>query len=126
MLDALSSLSTGTEGEQEFKEIGRGDPHVAEANKDRACTCEMAWFPASWAKSMLVLAAAVVRSESAAAEAAQKRIMIATRKCRTVASVFMIKVNSTRRSFLSQEKTRHCCQEMFYTGPRVKDPYVLA
>ena len=42
ILDALPSTSIDKQGEQESKEIGRGDPHVAEANKDRACNCETA------------------------------------------------------------------------------------
>ena len=69
IVDALPSTSTGTQGEQEFKVIGRVDRHVGEANKDRACTCELARFPASWVRSMLVLAAPIVRGETAAAKA---------------------------------------------------------
>ena len=96
ILDAHPVPSTGADGEDEVKLICESDAYAAEANRDRACTCEMAWSPENAIKSMLVLAPMLRGENGAAAEPAQKRMMIATRNCRTVATTFMIKVNSTR------------------------------
>ena len=101
--DATRS-STSAEGKQESMVLSPSGPHVAEANIDRTFAGERGCFSASWTISLLVLAADVVRGESASAEAAHQRMMIATRNCRTVANTLIIKVKSTRCWFLGQEK----------------------
>ena len=103
--DAFRSPIRRAGVEQEIKALGGSGPYVAEANNDRAYIGERADFPTVWFISLLVLAAVVVRSGSASAEAEHKRMMIATKNCRSVANTFMIKDKNTRCSFLSQEKS---------------------
>jgi hypothetical protein len=122
--DAFRSTTTSGEDKQRFKVLGRRDPHIAEANNDRARIGERAWFPASWKISLLVLAAA--RGESASAEAAHKRMMMATRNCRTLANTLMIKVKNTRCSFQGQGKSNISKKKCSILPSRVENPYVLA
>ena len=103
--DAFRSPIRRAEVEQEIEALGGSGPYVAEANNDRACIGERAGFPRVWIISLLVLAAVVARGGSASAEAAHKRMMIATKNCRSVANTFMIKEKNTRCSFWSQEKS---------------------
>jgi len=100
--------------------IDRSDPHVANNNEDGGCSCEMASFPVSWITSVSVLAGPAAPSESAAAKAVQKRMITVTRNCRPIASTLMIKVNSTRCSFRSQEKNRPFHKGMFHLQPPLR------
>ena len=120
-LDALRSTSTRIDGEQKCNVIGRSGLDVAEANKYGACSGEMAWLGARWIKPLFVPAAIKVCDERATADAKLTRMMTAKMNCRSVASTFMIQVNSTRCSFSSQEKTKHSYPEMFYAGPQAEN-----
>ena len=123
---AFRSTSTSAEDKQEFKVLGRSSPHVTEANNDRACIGERAWFPARGNIFPLVLAADAVRGASAPLKQRIKRMMIATRNCRTVANTLMIKVKNTRCSFLGQEKSNISTKKCSTLASRVEDSYVLA
>ena len=114
--DAFRSPIRRAGVEQEIKALGGSGPYVAEANNDRACIGERAGFPPVWIISLLVLVAVVVCIGSASAEAEHKRMMIATKNCRSVANTFMIKDKNTRCSFLSQREIKHFHGEMFYAG----------
>lgn len=76
--------------------------------------------------SLLMLAVVLVRGGSASAEAEHKRMMIATRNCRSVANTFMIKVKNTRCSFLGQEKSNIFMEQCSTLASRVEDLYALA
>jgi hypothetical protein len=124
--DTFRSPIRRAEVKQETKALVGSGPYVAEANNDRACIRERAGFPTVWIISLLVLAAVVVRGGSASAEAEHKRMMIATKNCRSVANTFMIKDKNTRCSFLGQAKSNIFVNKCSALARRVEDSYVLA
>jgi hypothetical protein len=124
--DAFRSTITRAEVKPERKMRGRSGSLVGEANNGRACIGERVGFPTIWIISLLLLAVVLVCGESASAEAVHKRMMIATRNCRSAANTFMIKVKNTRCSFLGQEKSNIFMKKCSMLASRVEDSYVLA